>query len=138
MSDTPIIQTNLPTTPQQNGSSTLSARETQELSMMMSKYVAESPKLTSSQITSIIRQREKAMDYQHADTQKILDIQKDEPKHHKHILIGFCVFFLLTIIIVGSFDKTYIGDILKIMFSFVGGGGLGYAYAKKEKANKSD
>lgn len=40
MSDTPIIQTNLPTTPQQNGSSTLSARETQELSMMMSKYVA--------------------------------------------------------------------------------------------------
>jgi nitrate reductase NapE component len=111
--------------------SVLSRQESHQLQMVMSQFANPESKLSQAQLTALIKQRDKAMDYQHADTQKMLAIEGGKAAERKWLMLGIGIFAILFIAVVGYFDKNNVAEMIKLLSVFAGGGGLGYVYGNK-------
>ncbi len=112
----------------------LSKRETQELQMMMGE-LNSAPSLNSDQVDTVLAQRSKAMDYQHADNQRLLDMQETKLSNQQHMLLGTAVFVLILVPLVGYFDASNVSQVLQLLFAFIGGGGFGLYYGQQSGKN---
>lgn len=105
--------------------------------MVMSQFSNPESKLSQAQLTALIKQRDKAMDYQHADTQKMLAIEGSKAAERKWLFLGIGIFAILFIAVVGYFDKNNVAEMIKLLSVFAGGGGLGYVYGNKGASKAS-
>lgn len=87
------------------------------MEMIIQKIMWEGPELSTEQIDSIIQQREKAMDYTHADKKRISYDQK-------YMFTIVTISFLILAGLVSYKQPEYLGEIVSLFIGWLGGYGL--------------